>query len=39
MDACMDVVTERFAEIYGREPVETTPEALAGMLGEPAPVR
>ncbi len=39
MDACMDVVTERFAEIYGREPVETTPEALAERLGVPAPVR
>ena len=39
MDACMDLVRERFAEIYGREPVETTPEALAELLGEPAPVR
>jgi lipoyl(octanoyl) transferase len=39
MDACMDVVTERFAEIYGREPVPTTPEALGELLGEPAPVR
>jgi lipoyl(octanoyl) transferase len=39
MDACMDVVTERFAEIYGRETVETSPEELAERLGEPAPVR
>jgi lipoyl(octanoyl) transferase len=39
MDACMDVVTERFGEIYGREPVATTPEGLAELLGEPAPVR
>jgi lipoyl(octanoyl) transferase len=39
MDVCMDVVTERFAEIYGREPVATTAEALAERLGEPAPVR
>jgi lipoyl(octanoyl) transferase len=39
MDACMDVVTERFAEIYGREPVPTTPEGLTELLGEPAPVR
>jgi lipoyl(octanoyl) transferase len=39
MDACMDVVTERFREIYGREPVATTPEGLAELLGEPAPVR
>jgi lipoyl(octanoyl) transferase len=39
MDACMDVVTERFSEIYGREPVETTPEGLAELLAEPAPVR
>jgi lipoyl(octanoyl) transferase len=39
MDACMDVVTERFSEIYGRDPVATTPEALGELLGEPAPVR
>jgi lipoyl(octanoyl) transferase len=39
MDACMDVVTERFAEIYGRVPALTTPQALAERLGEPAPVR
>jgi lipoyl(octanoyl) transferase len=39
MDACMDVVTERFSEIYGREAVSTTPEELAERLGEPAPVR
>ena len=39
MGACMDVVTERFSEIYGREPVATTLEQLAERLGEPAPVR
>jgi lipoyl(octanoyl) transferase len=39
MDACMDVVTEHFSEIYGREPVSTTLEELAERLGEPAPVR
>jgi lipoyl(octanoyl) transferase len=39
MDACMDVVTERFGELYGREPVATSPEELAELLGEPAPVR
>jgi lipoyl(octanoyl) transferase len=39
MDACMDVVTEGFGEIYGREPVATTPEALGELLGDPAPVR
>jgi lipoyl(octanoyl) transferase len=39
MDACMDLVTECFAEIYGRDPVSTTPEELAERLGEPASVR
>jgi lipoyl(octanoyl) transferase len=39
MDACMDVVTERFGEIYGREAVPTTPEELGERLGDPAPVR
>jgi lipoyl(octanoyl) transferase len=39
MDACMDVVAEGFGEIYGREPVEMTPEELSGRLGEPASVR
>jgi len=39
MDACMDVVTERFGEIYGRDPVATSPEALGELLGDPAPVR
>jgi lipoyl(octanoyl) transferase len=39
MDACMDVVTERFGEIYDREPVATTLEALTERLGAPAPVR
>ncbi len=39
MDACMDVVSERFGEIYGRDPVAASPEALTELLGEPAPVR
>ncbi len=39
MDACMDVVAERFGEIYRRGPVPTEPAELAGRLGTPAPVR
>jgi lipoyl(octanoyl) transferase len=39
MDACMDVVTERFGEIYGRAPAATNLDALTEMLGEPASVR
>jgi lipoyl(octanoyl) transferase len=39
MNAYMDVVTERFGEIFGREPVPTEPEALGELLGEAAPVR
>jgi lipoyl(octanoyl) transferase len=39
MDAYMDVVAERFGEIYGREPAPMEPEALIELLGEPAPVR
>jgi lipoyl(octanoyl) transferase len=39
MDAAMDVVAAGFGEIYGREAVATTPEALAERLGEPASVR
>jgi lipoyl(octanoyl) transferase len=39
MDRYMDVVTERFGELYGRKPVATAPEALRELLGEPAPVR
>ncbi|MGA8217539.1 MAG: lipoyl(octanoyl) transferase LipB [Solirubrobacterales bacterium] len=39
MNAYMDAVTEGFGEIYGREPVSTTPEELGELLGEPAPVR
>ncbi len=39
MDAYMDVVVERFAQIYGREPALTEPDALAELLGEPTPVR
>jgi len=39
MDACMDVVTERFGEMYRRDAVATTPEALSELLGDPAPVR
>ncbi len=39
MDGYMDVVSERLGEIYDREPVATEPEALAELLGDPAPVR
>ncbi len=39
MDAYMDLVAERFGEIYGRVPVSTDPEALTELLGGPAPVR
>ncbi len=39
MDGYMDVVSERFGEIYGRQPIATEPEALALLLGDPAPVR
>jgi lipoyl(octanoyl) transferase len=39
MDAYMDVVAERFGEIYGREPVPADPESLSELLGEPASVR
>ena len=39
MDACMDLVAEHFSEIYGREPVSTTPEDLGERLGQLAPVR
>ncbi|HEY7266834.1 MAG TPA: lipoyl(octanoyl) transferase LipB [Solirubrobacterales bacterium] len=39
MQAYMDVVSERFAEIYGREPVSTDPQALADLAGEPVSVR
>jgi len=39
MDGYMDIVSERFGEIYGRKPVATEPETLAELLGEAAPVR
>ena len=39
MDGYMDTIASRFGEIYEREPVEATPEALAELLGDPAPVR
>jgi lipoyl(octanoyl) transferase len=39
MDAYMDVVAERFGEIYGREPVPAAPGSLSELLGEPASVR
>jgi lipoyl(octanoyl) transferase len=39
LDAYMDVVAERFGEIYGREPVPGDPESLSELLGEPASVR
>jgi lipoate-protein ligase B len=39
MDAYMEVVAEGFGEIYGRDPVPTEFDALAELVGEPAPVR
>jgi lipoyl(octanoyl) transferase len=39
MDDYMDVVAERFGEIYEREPIPTEPASLAARLDEPAPVR
>jgi lipoyl(octanoyl) transferase len=39
MDDYMDVVGERFGEIYEREPIPTEPASLAARLDEPAPVR
>ena len=39
LEAYMDAISERFGEIYGREPVPTPPEALGELLGEAAPVR
>ena len=39
MGRYLDVVADRFAEIYGREPVAAEPDALAELVGERAPVR
>jgi lipoyl(octanoyl) transferase len=39
MQGYMDVVTGRFGEIYGREPVATDPGELSELAGEFAPVR
>ena len=39
MDAYMEVVAEGFGEIYGRDPVPAEFDALAELVGEPAPVR
>lgn len=39
MGRYIDVVAERFGEIYGREPVAAEPDALAELVGERAPVR
>ena len=39
MDGYMDPVAARFGEVYERDPVETTPEALGERLGDAAPVR
>jgi lipoyl(octanoyl) transferase len=39
MEAYMDVITDSFGEIYGRDPVPTSLEALTDRLGEAAPVR
>ena len=35
----MEIVAERFGEIYGREPIPVEPDALVELLGEPAPIR
>jgi lipoyl(octanoyl) transferase len=39
MDDYTEIVAGRFAEIYGREPIPVEPDALAELLGEPAPIR
>jgi lipoyl(octanoyl) transferase len=39
MEAYMDVVAEGFGQIYERDPVPTSVEALGGLAREPAPVR
>jgi lipoyl(octanoyl) transferase len=39
MDAYMEVVAAGFGEIYGRDPVPAEFDALAELVGEPAPVR
>ncbi|MGC1801855.1 MAG: lipoyl(octanoyl) transferase LipB [Solirubrobacterales bacterium] len=39
MGRYIDVVAERFGEIYGREPVAAEPDALAELVGDRAPVR
>jgi lipoyl(octanoyl) transferase len=39
MDAYMEEIGALFGEIYERDPVRTTPEALGELLGEPASVR
>ncbi|MFL5906495.1 MAG: lipoyl(octanoyl) transferase LipB [Solirubrobacterales bacterium] len=39
MDAFMDLVSDRFGEIYGRVPVPTDAETLPALLEDPAPVR
>jgi lipoyl(octanoyl) transferase len=39
MEGYMDVVSRRFGEIFGRRVVPTEPKTLAGLVGEPAPVR
>jgi lipoyl(octanoyl) transferase len=39
MDAYMDVIAERFGQIYERDPVAAGTEALAELIGETATVR
>jgi lipoyl(octanoyl) transferase len=39
LDWYMDVVAERFGEIYGRTPVPTDATDLTERIGDPAPVR
>jgi len=39
MDDYTDIIAERFAEIYGREPIPVEPDALAQLLGDAVPIR
>jgi lipoyl(octanoyl) transferase len=39
MNRFMDVVTERFGEIFERTPVPTEPQDLSDLIGDAAPVR
>ena len=39
MDDYTAIIAERFAEIYGREPIPVEPDALAQLLGDAVPIR